>query len=431
MRSLAFYKRPKYIFKRGILMLLEFSCSNFRSIKNPITLSMIATNDSTYENELIHTNKYRISRIASIYGGNGSGKTSIIRAIGYLQFLVVSSLNYQLGDRIPATPHKLSLDEPTILNVQFIKNNVRFAYGLSVTKTHVIEEYLYHFPKGRQALIFDRKGDEISIGDLYIKDSEIAKGILKPNKLFLSCAANYSKIKEYETAFMFFKEDLVVYPVEHNNWLDYSVDTLSKDPSIKHDFIDFMQSIGTGLVDVRTKIEQKRFNAEDLPTEIPDLLKDLITSQDANIIDVKLLYDRFTLDLQEESSGIRKLFEILCPLIDIIKNDKTLIWDEFETSFHPCIITDLLTYFQKKQSNSHSQLIFSTHDINLLDLKRFRRDQIWFTELTAKDRSTDLYSLAELKNVRKDENIQKGYISGKYGAIPCLRDEFSQLINLR
>ncbi|KAF5078871.1 AAA domain, putative AbiEii toxin, Type IV TA system [anaerobic digester metagenome] len=412
-------------------MLLEFSCSNFRSIKDPITLSMIATNDSTYENELIHTDKYRISRIASIYGGNGSGKTSIIQAIEYLKFLVVSSLNYQLGDKIPGNPHKLSLDDPTILKIQFIKNNVRFAYGLSVTRTHVTEEYLYHFPKGRQALIFDRKGDEINIGDIYLKDSETAKNILKPNKLFLSCAANYSSIKEYETAFMFFKEDLVVYSNDHNNWLDYSVESLGKDPAIKRDFIDFMHSIGTGLVDVRTKIEQKRFDANDLPSEMPDLLKDLITSQDANIIDVKLDYNRFTLDLEEESSGIKKLFEILCPLIDIIKNDKILIWDEFETNFHPCIITDLLAYFQQKKTNSQSQLIFTTHDINLLDLKRFRRDQIWFTELTSTDRSTDFYSLAELKNVRKDENIQKGYISGKYGAIPCLSDAFSQLFNER
>lgn len=412
-------------------MLLEFSCRNFRSIKDPIILSMIATNDSTYENELIYTNKYRISRIASIYGGNGSGKTSIIQALGYLQFLVVSSLNYQLGDKIPGNPHKLSLDEPTTLKIQFIKNNVRFAYGLSVMRTHVTEEYLYHFPRGRQALIFDRKGDEINIGDIYLKDSETAKSILKPNKLFLSCAANYSSIKEYETAFMFFKENLVVYSNDHNNWLNYSVESLDKDPAIKREFIDFMHSIGTGLVDVRTKIEQKRFDTNDLPSEMPDLLKDLITAQDTNIIDVKLDYERFTLDLQEESSGIRKLFEILCPLIDIIKHDKILIWDEFETNFHPCLIADLLSYFQRKKSNSQSQLIFTTHDINLLDLKRFRRDQIWFTELNAKDRSTDFYSLAELKNVRKDENIQKGYISGKYGAIPCLRDEFSQLINLR
>lgn len=415
-------------------MILEYSCTNFRSIKDPVTLSMIATKDDTFENELRIFDKHRVSRIASIYGGNGSGKTSLLNSIGYFKSLVINSLNHQLGDKFVRFPHKLATpDEPTELKIQFIENNLRFAYGVSVTENQVVEEYLYHFPKGKQARIFDRKGDEIIINDIYKKECATALNLLKPNKLFLSCAANYSSIKEFETAYMFFKEDLVLYSADNNNWLEYSINMLSHNPEIKHEFIGFMQSIGTGLVDVRARIEQKKFDTNQLPADLPELLKNLITAQDTNIIDAdaKLQYDLFVLDLLEESSGVRKLFEVLCPLLDIIKNDKILIWDEFETSFHPCVVTDILDFFQKSMPDSQSQLIFTTHDINLLDQRRFRRDQIWFTELKPEDRSTDLYSLAELKNVRKDENIQKGYISGKYGAIPCIGSEFSKLINSR
>ncbi|MBW8383101.1 MAG: ATP-binding protein, partial [Youngiibacter sp.] len=140
---------------------------------------------------------------------------------------------------------------------------------------------------------------------------------------------------------------------------------------------------------------------------------------------------QFVLDIQEESDGVKKLFEILCPLIDIIINDKVLFWDELESSLHPCIVKEILRFFKFGISNSKSQLIFTTHDINLLDLSFFRRDQIWFTELDKSNRSSDLYSLNELKNVRKDENIQKGYISGKYGAIPCLSPNSADSLNMR
>ena len=122
--------------------------------------------------------------------------------------------------------------------------------------------------------------------------------------------------------------------------------------------------------------------------------------------------------------------------LDIILKDKVLIWDEMETSLHPRIVKEILRLIMYGKRDSKAQLIFSTHDTNLLDLNTFRRDQIWFAEKNAekinnfinendaylKDRETDIYSLAELKNVRKDENISKGYMNGKYGAIPFIHN---------
>ena len=132
-------------------------------------------------------------------------------------------------------------------------------------------------------------------------------------------------------------------------------------------------------------------------------------------------YGLFILDLNESSSGLQKLFEILPPFIDIINNDKILLVDEFETHLHPLMVSQLLKLF-KQASQSKAQMIFTTHDINLLSLDLFRRDQIWFTDMCDKHMST-LFSLAEVKAVRKDENISKNYLLGKYRGIPMVDSE--------
>jgi AAA15 family ATPase/GTPase len=140
-------------------------------------------------------------------------------------------------------------------------------------------------------------------------------------------------------------------------------------------------------------------------------------------------YEKFIIDLSYESNGIKKLFEILCPIIDILLKGKILVWDEIETSLHPNIVLQIIELFKYTRRKEFAQLIFSTHNTFLLDLNLFRRDQIWFTELKPSDRSTDLYSLSALKNVRKDENIRKGYISGKYGAIPMLNNNLANVLD--
>jgi len=144
----------------------------------------------------------------------------------------------------------------------------------------------------------------------------------------------------------------------------------------------------------------------------------------------KVIYDNFETDLmQEESTGIKKLFSILCPLIDIIVNGKVLICDELESSLHESLVYGLVKLFVSTDAEKFAQLIFTTHETGLLNFDLFRRDQIWFTELRKEERSTDLFSLAEIKNVRKEENFGKGYIAGKYGAIPMLNLNFADIVS--
>lgn len=414
--------------KEEAVMLLEFSCSNHKSIKRKITFSTIASKDTKYENELKEFLGDRVLRSAAIYGANGSGKSNFINAISFVKDLVISSMNYQPGEDVFQAPHKLSKnDDPSSYSIQFVIMNVRYAYGFSIKNNLIYEEYLYYFPKGRQVKIFERKGVDVYPGDKYKRAYEVSLSVLKENRLFLSCAANYTNIKEIENAFLFFRNEIIIYNPSANNWTEYSIQLMQKDAVVKKRFVDILELLGTGIKDINVKLEKKLIDITELPKEIPDAIKSFFSSGEAEIIDAKLLYDGFQTDLiSEESTGIKKLFEIICPIIDILSKGKILICDEIETGLHEAVVYEIIKLFKYADLDNFAQLIFTTHDTSLLDSNLFRRDQVWFTQLD-NERATDLYSLAEVKNVRKNENLAKGYVSGKYGAIPMLNKNHLEL----
>ena len=406
-------------------MLLEFKCSNHRSIKEKVNFSMIAGSDNTSEELLKGFGNFRVLRSAVLYGANGSGKSNFISALLFMRDLVSNSINHQPGQGVFQARHKLSTEEtPSEYSIQFVRNDIRYAYGFSVKQKLIQDEYLYYFPKGRQVKIFERNGLEIRPGDRYKGVFDVSISILKDNRLFLSCAANYSNIKEIEEAFMFFNTDMVVYNPEINNWTEYSIELMQNNDMIKKVFVDILRALGTGAKDVKVKLE--KIKLADLPQELqlPDALKSFLGAQEGNRIEAKVVYDQFEVDLMtEESTGVKRLFQVICPIIDILNKGKILICDELEASLHESVIFQIVQLFQHYQKDKFAQLIFSTHDTSLLDTDLFRRDQVWFTQLN-KERATDLYSLVEIKNVRKSENLEKGYVSGKYGAIPMLNKKF-------
>ena len=412
---------------RSNAMLLQYSCENHKSIKNRITFSTIAGKDSTYEDSLKPFDNLKILRMAAIYGANGSGKSNFISAIAFTKALVENSMNHQPGSGVFQAPHKLSDSEtPSSYDIQFVTKGIRYAYGFSVKNNLIDEEYLYYFPKKRQVKIFERKGLEIKPGDRYKNSFDLSLNVLKDNRLFLSCAANYTNLKEIEDAFLFFKDEIVIYNPEINNWQEYSAKLLQENPMIKKLYIDILNLLGTKVKDVKVKFEKKKLTPAELPNDMPDFLKDMFSSQESNLVEAKIVYKDFEINMAEESAGIQKLFEIICPILDILMKGKILICDEIELGLHEAVVKRILEIFQASKKDEYAQIIFTTHDTTLLTSDLFRRDQIWFTELD-EQRSTDLFSLAEVKNVRKEENLAKGYINGKYGAIPMLNPSFADL----
>lgn len=406
-------------------MLLEFKCSNHRSIKEEVSFSMIAGSDNTSEELLKEYGNFRVLRSAVIYGANGSGKSNFISALLFMCDLVSNSINYQPGQGVFQARHKLSAeDSSSRYSIQFVRNDIRYAYGFSVKQNLIQDEYLYYFPKGRQVKIFERDRSGIRPGGRYKGMFDVSVSILKDNRLFLSCAANYSNVKEIEEAFLFFKTDIVIYNPEINNWTEYSIKLMQDNDMMKKIFLNILRALGTGAKDVKVKLE--KIKLADLPQELqlPDALKSLLGTKEGNRIEAKVIYDQFEVDLMtEESTGVKRLFQMICPIIDILNKGKILICDELETSLHESVIFQIVQLFQNYQKDKFAQLIFSTHDTSLLDSDLFRRDQVWFTQLN-NERATDLYSLVEIKNVRKSENLEKGYVSGKYGAIPMLNKKF-------
>lgn len=411
-------------------MLLEFSCSNHRSIRDEVLFSLIAGTDKTHNENIEEMAGLKILKAAVIYGANGSGKSNFIDAISFVKNLVIDSISNKPGDGILQVPHKLEgYEKKSVYKIQFMVNNVRYAYGFSLINTLVSDEYLFYFPNNRKTKIFERIDSNFTAGSNFRNKFNTCKDVLKPNRLMLSCAANFSSVDEALYAYNFFKNDLVIYSsVNQDNWMNYSLHQINKNDQIKSIVLNFLDSLGTGIKDIKVEIKKEEVDISSLPPFLSDEFKKYL-SERIDKISAKVIYEDFETNLlTEESTGIKKLFGLLCPFIDILTNGKVLICDELESNLHESLLFGLVKQFINTHGSNPAQLIFTTHETGLLNFDLFRRDQIWFTEIKSKDRSTDLYSLTEIKNVRKDENFGKGYIAGKYGAIPMLNLNFADLI---
>lgn len=413
-------------------MLLEFACSNHKSIRSEVVFSAVAGTDTTYEDKIKVIDGTRVLKSAVVYGANGSGKSNFIDAISFVKNLVMGSILNPPGQGIRQMPHKLDgFDKDSTYRIQFITNDVRYVFGFTLKNMVVVDEYLYCFPNGRQTKVFERSSEMFTAGSKFRGRFNTCKDVLKPNRLLLSCAANFSSVEEVVAAYKFFSDELVIFgPVNENNWMNYSLYQISQNEKMKQAVLSFMKELGMGIKDIEVTIDQKQLESSELPPFLSDEFKNMLLQKKVDAINAKVIYDSFETDLiQEESTGVRKLFGILCPLIDIMLNGKVLICDEIESSLHESLVYGLVKLFMSVKTEKFAQMIFTTYETGLLNLDVFRRDQIWFTELKAEDRSTDLYSLAEIRNVRKEDNFGRGYISGKYGAIPMLNLDFANIVS--
>ena len=331
---------------------------------------------------------------------------------------------------IPFLPFKLTQDKPTTFEVIFISNGVS-GYSTTFNSEQVLTEGLYTYPKGKQKKVFER--EYISEKNEYkysysreyqsnLKDIE-SKSLA--NKFFLSTAAEWSKLPEIKDSIDFFANKVIINTDYLNpNWQHYTAEKLENDKNLKKMFLKLLQEVNPIVKDIRSKVIRKKMTAEDLPSELPMEIKMLMGIGETIQNDIKIIYDEegLMLDLSEESRGIQKLFEIGGPLLDILLNGEVLIFDELETSLHPLLARKIIELFtSKKYNRKGAQLLFSTHDTNLLDLDFLRRDQIWITEKGRETNySTKLVCLSQIKGIRKDENIQKGFLQGKYTKIPFL-----------
>lgn len=393
-------------------MLLEFACSNVRSIREPVKLNLRAGADGTFDRGLIDFEGERISPACAIYGSNATGKTSVLTGIAIMQNMVVTNHMLQPGDLLPRSPHRLSREAPTEYSMEFVWKKLRYIYKFSYDSLRIINETLSYAPNGRMGMIFSRDKNGVRTSEKFSRIETVCKEKLMPNKLVLSLAVNNLNYGELADAFLFYKDGLVVLMNDSDNWLAYSAARLEHDEVIKRIFLKFMQESGSDIVDIKAKSEQRLVTAAELPPDMPPAIRAIVLNTPSVITKVTTVYKDFSLDMAEESMGTQKLIRLMCPIMDIFQKGKTFVCDEIESHLHPLIVRQLMSRFIRGRA-SEAQIICATHDVEMLDLNLFRRDQIWFTDINPDFHRTTLKPLSSFQ-CRKDENVQKKYLESKY-----------------
>ncbi len=419
-------------------MLVNFTVSNFRSFKESQTLSMEATAIKELNEYVIPKDKYRLLPSAVIYGANSSGKSNLLKALLVMQKVVLESVKLNPDDLIvgyePFVLSEESISEPTSFEIQFLINSVKYRYGFDFDASSIKAEWLYEKKVGeREYNLFLRADTEIQYSKKrFLEGLKIKNLSVEKNRLLLSLAAQLSEPVS-QGIMKWFKMCNVISGIEGTGYENFTIKMLKEHIVGYDEAMSFLRNMKLGFDNI--EIEESDFNQEVLSDKMPQEMKDQLTKtlSGKKILSVKTvhkIYDKenkvvgtksFNKD-RMESEGSKKLIEMSGPIFDTLLNNKVLIVDELDAKLHPVLTRELVKVFNSQSRGA--QLIFATHDTNLLNINLFRRDQIWLTEKNEAE-ATELYSLVEFKEsegkkVRKDSSLEKDYMKGRYGAIPYI-----------
>ncbi len=416
-------------------MLIELMVENFRSIKERQTFSLAKSKLDELEGNAFQpesSGTIPLLRSAAIYGANAAGKSNFILALRTMREIVKdSSKNIQRGDKLPLTPFKLcdsTSQKPTEFEIVFIADGVKYQYGFSANSERILEEWLYAFPKSRPQRWFIRAYDEKNEEYVWDISSKLSgkkqtwKDSTRENSLFLSTAVMLNST-QLKPVYDWFTKTLRVAGID--GWDVGYTASLCADKNSKSEVLKFLKSADLDISDL--KMESQKFERSMLPDEMPSEFKDTLLEEfkDKEIIDIKTVHKSaqgkdVLFELDEESDGTRKIFSFAGPWIDALKNGRVLFIDELHDSLHPKIVQFLVKLFHSSKTNPHNaQLIFTTHETSILDQDIFRRDQIWFCKKEM-DQSTTIYPLSDFSPRKGVENLEKAYLSGRYGALPVV-----------
>ncbi|NCP64089.1 MAG: ATP-binding protein [Paraglaciecola sp.] len=416
-------------------MLIEFSVENFRSVREEARLSLVAGTG----NELYNTNvtepllpkgvkNIPLLRSAALYGPNAGGKSNLIKALATMQRIVMTS-SQNLED-LPVTPFKFSEETssaPSVFEVTILADGIRYQYGFSATSAAIHEEWLFAFPKGRTQTWFERslKSDgeyEYSFGDKLTGDKDVWKRATRSNALFLSTAIQLNS-QQLQPVFNWFSNKLRIAGVR--GWSPHFSIEWCQD-NRKSEVLNFLKAADFAISDVH--VNEEDFSSDSLPSELPSHVRKFLEYEFQGKKKLRLTTfhksdsgDLVELDLDEESDGTRKMFSFAGPWLDSLEKGHVLFIDELHDNLHPLLVKFLVQLFHNSESNpNQAQLVFSTHETSILSQDVFRRDQIWFCEREA-EQNTRLYPLTEFSPRKGVDNLERAYLSGRYGALPFLR----------
>ena len=415
-------------------MLLEFRVKNYRSIKDEQILSLVASADNELaDSHLMPTGLKSLDKVVRssvIYGPNASGKSNLLLALAFMRAVVADSATvFQPGQQFAVQPFRLDAQtskEPSEFEITFANDGVRYQYGFTLLPEQVVNEWLLVYRTAKPQQWFKRSFDPKTKTYTYEFSSHLTgsrklwQDSTRPNALFLSTAVQLNS-ELLRPVFSAIVEKTIYFPAGSVPVPDFTT-ALLKEPANKNAVRDFLSSADIGISDIQT-VSRKGFHqrfefsptggatqsvAEEHEMQIPQFLHETESGS-----------ARF--EFHEESLGTQRLYAFAAPVLDVLRNGKLLVVDELDSSLHTLLVRRLVNMFNNSVTNPNgAQLVFSTHDTSLLEDSLFRRDQVWFTEKN-RNQATKLYPLTDF-SPRKKEALERGYLAGRYGAVPFFTD---------
>lgn len=419
-------------------MLVQFTVGNFLSFNQKRTLNLCAKGISELKSNVSTFEPEKLLRSAVIYGANSSGKSNLIKALGMMREVLLTSVRLNDEDPLYYQPFLLSSEtenEPTFFEIIFWQESTRYRYGFQYNLHQIVNEWLFAGKSDKsEKVLFIRTEDGIAV-DSKFKEGKGNEIKTNDNRLFVSLVAQLGGSIS-KKILSFFNNFNVLSGIEHNDYTGYTMRMLHKNLTGSAQSLDLYQKLKLGFQNILA-IESD-FNPTENKDEIPEnlkakLMKDLVGKKQISLKTVHQKYDKKgnVIDIvllnkeTDESEGTNKIIDLSGPIFDTLEHGNVIIFDELDAKLHPLITMRIVELFHNKETNpNNAQLIFATHDTNLLGEDLFRRDQIWFTEKDELEQ-TDLYSLSDFilpdgSKVRNDSNLEKNYIRGRYGAIPFI-----------
>lgn len=407
-------------------MLLKIELENFFSIKNRIGIDFVAAKtNSSRSRELAYNvidwNGTKVLKTIGLFGPNASGKSNILKAVNFCCRMILESDQHNEGVIFNFMPFKFEGydKKPSEFLIDFVCDDIEYEYSFALTRTEVLRESLYYYPNGKKAKVFTRDEQAEDVysfsSGIIAKPKDVALNTSKKN-LFLSRASSMNR-EFAQKLYRYFLNTFLLGLVNLNSVSIEENFNVYKDVILKA-----LAICDTDICDIKVRYEQ--IPAPVMPSPgSPDLnfrLVDILRFQTIHKIAPNVVFD---LDV-EESSGTKKLFQILLRLLDVVANKKSLMMDEFDMGLHTRLADFILDLIH---ASGQSQLLFTSHNTNLIDMKRLRKDQIVFVN-KLEDGSTDVYSLYDYKDFRENMDAEKGYIQGRFDAVPFVD---SSVMNLK
>lgn len=419
-------------------MLIEFRVENHRSIRDEQALTMragrVGAPDDPRPRE-VPGEKTGVLPVAALYGANASGKSNLLAAFDFMrQAILLSHRLWRPNGGIPRAPFAWGskTSEPSLFEVTISQEGTRYQYGFVADNERFLEEWLYAWPAGRKQSWFEREGDTFKFGEHLRGENRMVEQVTRPNALFVSAAAQhrheqlagiYRWFSATSTVNVNRQRQGIITELFFEEWLQQTFD--GKPFTQLSPFGDDI-SAGDHLASIRDLLRAADVGIVDIKLEDRDDDPDARSGQlrrSRVMVRHQSTADDAWLPFHEESHGTQTLFRMARFLLDALQNGSLLVIDELEASLHPLLALQVVRQFNDPRANPrNAQLLFTTHDTNLLGTElgepALRRDQIWLTEKD-KEGATCVYPLTDYKP-RKAENLERGYLQGRYGAIPFL-----------